>query len=97
MLKAIVGGSIGGIATAHYLEELFDEQISKQIEIDIFEKENDLREERRLEDEKIALNNNLLHYRGYVYDINPLNFVNLTDFYIKKFGQKSGIYNKHIF
>ena len=95
-LKAIVGASIGGCSTAFFLEELFNEQNEKNLEIDVFEKENSMQTEGKISEEKSWQNNNLFHYRGHVYDLNPLNFVNMTDFYIKKFGQKSGIFELKI-
>jgi len=94
-LKAICGAGISGIATAYFLEEIFNEQIDT-IEIYIFDKEAGIQGDVELTDKINAQNSNMLHYNGHVYDLNPLSFVYITDFYIRKFAQKAGnftVYN----
>ena len=88
-MKAICGAGISGIATAYFLEEIFNEQIDT-LEIDIFDKETDIQGDAELTDKINTQDSNMLHYNGHVYDLNPLSFVNMTDFYIRKFAQKAG-------
>jgi hypothetical protein len=57
---------------------MFRKNNQKEVEIDIFEKENE-----------IASGNSNLNYNGFDYDINPL-YVNCSEFYIKNFGENSG-------
>ena len=79
IFKAILGAGIGGCSTAYFLEEIFKDEPDIELEIDIFEREND-----------IEGRTHTITYEDHEYDVNPLSYVNISEFYIKKLREMSG-------
>ena len=79
---AIIGARIAGCSSAYFLEEIFGEQFEKQLEIDIYERENAVNGE----------GENIFNYNGLEYDLSPLNYVNYSEFYMRNFAEMSGNY-----
>jgi predicted NAD/FAD-dependent oxidoreductase len=81
ILKAIIGASIGGCATAYFLEQLLkqDETCANELEIDIYEKE----------DEIGGRKPSKVNHRGNCYDLKTT-FVDFTQNYMTHFAQLAG-------